>query len=99
MKTFSASPTVGDPTADQRAAERATLYGGGDKPQLPIARVIFGLDEDEDERDRVQVPRLDQDGGDHHPPAAVAGNGPGLVQKYFGRLVRHPSDSGLVHDW
>jgi hypothetical protein len=92
-----ASEPVGHHPAEQRADERTALHRGGRQPELRGGRVVLVLDEDQQERDRIEVPRLDEDRGDHHPAATAARHGAGFVEQPDSGLVRQLSKCHLVH--
>ena len=64
------SDAVGKPAADERADDGAALRRGAGEAEHERGRVEDLTQEDEHEGDRVEVPRLDQHGGDHQPAGA-----------------------------
>jgi hypothetical protein len=67
-----AADPVGQPSAKQRPNHCPALRSRGRQAEQKRIGMILVADENEDERDAVQVPRLDQDRSHHEPPGAIA---------------------------
>ena len=64
---------VGQPASEHRADQGAALRAGSREPQQQRVGIILLLDENEHERDGIEVPGLHQNGSHHQPTDAIAG--------------------------
>lgn len=87
---------VGNVSADQRTDECTTLHARGNEAEFGGVRGEVGLDEDHHERDRVKIPRLNEDRGNHHPATAGAGHCAALIEKDGGRLIGEGLQAGFI---
>ena len=68
QKDDTTAEPVGQPSAEQRADDGATLRSGRGQTQERWRGMEGVADEDQHERDRIEIPGLDKDRG-HHQPA------------------------------